>query len=88
MQVVHHRQDDSFHLYAQIILLVLLALLMIFLSEYFYKPDADDAFYVSNVNLFLHSDRINQYDSSFGISSLGTVPMYDFQIWETFSFPP
>lgn len=88
MQVVHHRQDDGFHLYAQIILLVLLALLMIFLSEYFYKPDADDAFYVSNVNLFLHSDRINQYDSSFGISSLGTVPMYDFQIWETFSFPP
>ncbi len=50
----------------------------------FYRPDADDSFYVSNVLLFSSSDILNSYDSSFGNPSLGTVPMYDFQIWESY----
>ena len=48
-----------------------------------YRSDADDSFYVSNVALFSTSDIINPYDSSFGFADTGTVPMYDFQIWES-----
>ena len=65
------------------LLLALLALLFILLLR-FYRSDADDSFYVSNVLLFSVSDTLNPYDSSFGIRSLGTVPMYDFQVWEAF----
>lgn len=50
----------------------------------FYKSDADDSFYVSNVALFAKSNTINPYDSSFGIQGTSTVSMYDFQIWESF----
>lgn len=50
----------------------------------YYRSDADDSFYVSNVLLFSKSNRLNPYDSSFGNSSFGTVPMYDFQIWESY----
>lgn len=49
-----------------------------------YRSDADDSFYVSNVLLFSQEQQLNLYDSSFGNSSLGTVPMYDFQIWESY----
>ena len=59
-----------------------ITLLMILLVIFFYRPDADDSFYVSNAALFQQTSRLNPYDSSFGIPSLGTVPMYDFQIWE------
>lgn len=65
----------------QILLLVVITVLIIFLFL-FYRSDADDSFYVSNVLLFSKSDTLNPYDSSFGNSSFGTVPMYDFQIWE------
>lgn len=50
----------------------------------FYRSDADDSFYVSNVALFAESDVINPYDSSFGVPGTSTVSMYDFQIWESF----
>ena len=60
-----------------------LIVLQIILTAIFYKSDADDSFYVSNSTLFKDSVNINEYDSSFGDSSLGTVPMYDFQVWET-----
>lgn len=50
----------------------------------FYRSDADDSFYVSNVLLFSKSESLNLYDSSFGNNNLGTVPMYDFQIWESY----
>ncbi len=59
-----------------------ITLLMILLVLFFYRPDADDSFYVSNAALFQQASRLNPYDSSFGIPGLGTVPMYDFQIWE------
>ncbi len=49
-----------------------------------YRPDADDSFYVSNVMQFSQSGNLNLYDSSFGNLSFGTVPMYDFQIWESY----
>lgn len=57
-------------------------LIQIILTLCYYRSDADDSFYVSNVMLFQKSSVLNIYDSSFGITSLGTVPMYDFQIWE------
>ena len=57
---------------------------LILITMAVYRSDADDSFYVSNVALFAKSDRLNPYDSSFGIEELGTVPMYDFQIWEAF----
>lgn len=59
-------------------------IIMLVMTWLYYRPDADDSFYVSNVTLFANSTIINPYDSSFGIQSLGTVPMYDFQIWELF----
>ncbi len=62
-------------------LLVTAAVLAVLLV--LYRADADDSFYVSNAALFQHMDRLNQYDSSFGITTLGTVPMYDFQVWES-----
>ena len=57
-------------------------MVMIVLTILYYRSDADDAFYVSNATLFQNSICINAYDSSFGNKLLGTVPMYDFQIWE------
>lgn len=57
---------------------------LILITMAVYRSDADDSFYVSNVALFAESGRLNPYDSSFGIEELGTVPMYDFQIWEAF----
>lgn len=61
-----------------------MTILLIVLTQIYYRSDADDSFYVSNVALFKHSEYLNAYDSSFGIESLGTVPMYDFQTWEAF----
>ena len=60
-----------------------ITILQIILTAVFYRADADDSFYVSNSTLFKDSVNISEYDSSFGDSSLGTVPMYDFQVWET-----
>ena len=62
-------------------LLLLFTVIMLIL---FYVPDADDSFYVSNVELFANSSQLNPYDSSFGDKASGTVPMYDFQIWESY----
>ncbi|MBP1045965.1 hypothetical protein I6N96_06700 [Enterococcus sp. BWM-S5] len=56
--------------------------LQIVLTFLMYRSDADDSFYVSNVTLFQNSQLLNSYDASFGITSLGTVPMYDFETWE------
>lgn len=53
------------------------------LTSFYYRSDADDSFYVSNSNQFANSKYINQYDSSLGNKELGTVPMYDFQIWKS-----
>lgn len=61
----------------------LITFALIVLTVFFYRSDADDSFYVSNAALFQQSAIVNPYDSSFGIKTLGTVPMYDFQIWET-----
>ncbi len=60
-----------------------ITILQIVLTALFYRSDADDSFYVSNSTLFKDSVNINEYDSSFGDTSLSTVPMYDFQVWET-----
>ena len=65
-----------------LVLSIVVILVMVVLSEYWYRQDADDAFYVSNVSLFANSGRLNAYDSSFGNPQLGTVPMYDFQVYE------
>jgi hypothetical protein len=65
-----------------VLLVVMFALCV--LMYLFYRSDADDSFYVSNVLLFSKSDTLNLYDSSMGNPSLGTVPMYDFQIWESY----
>ena len=64
-------------------ILVILVLLQIILTQKYYRSDADDSFYVSNSKLFLESKNLNEYDSSMGNEELGTVPMYDFQIWES-----
>lgn len=48
-----------------------------------FRSDADDSFYVSNVALFANSAILNPFDSSMGSHVAGTVPMYDFQIWES-----
>lgn len=66
------------------ILVLAVTAFLILITMAVYRSDADDSFYVSNVALFADSDRLNPYDSSFGIEELGTVPMYDFQIWEAF----
>ena len=66
-----------------ILLLGIFIILCVFLFL-MYRSDADDSFYVSNVLLFSKSDILNPYDSSFGNPSLGTVPMYDFQVWESY----
>lgn len=66
-----------------ILLFILFAVLLYGVFRW-YRPDADDSFYVSNVALFSQSSQLNPYDSSFGNWNLGTVPMYDFQIWESF----
>lgn len=62
-----------------------LLLLQIALTLVMYRSDADDSFYVSNVTLFQNSSVLNAYDSSFGITDLGTVPMYDFETWEAYA---
>lgn len=67
-----------------VIPVILVTAVLIVATMLVYRSDADDSFYVSNVALFAQSDRLNPYDSSFGIESLGTAPMYDFQIWEAF----
>ena len=64
-------------------ILLILVLLQIILTQKYYRSDADDSFYVSNSKLFLESKNLNEYDSSMGNEELGTVPMYDFQIWES-----
>ena len=74
-------QDKAMQIVTMIILAIVIAFIISRLFLY-YRSDADDSFYVSNVLLFLKSDRLNMYDSSFGNKMLGTVPMYDFQIWE------
>lgn len=66
-----------------ILFLILLAVLLYSVFRW-YRPDADDSFYVSNVALFSQNTQLNPYDSSFGNPEFGTVPMYDFQIWESF----
>lgn len=66
-----------------ILLFICMIILCLFLY-YMYRSDADDSFYVSNVLLFSTEKQLNLYDSSFGNSSFGTVPMYDFQIWESY----
>lgn len=66
-----------------IVLLIIIIVMCVFLFV-FYRSDADDSFYVSNVMLFSQSDIINPYDSSFGNESLGTMPMYDYQVWESY----
>jgi len=46
-------------------------------------PDSDDSLYVSNVALFSVSRTINPFDSSMGDVTTQTVPVYDFQTWES-----
>lgn len=76
------KQENKLN-YTYIILVIFVALLCVFLFL-FYRSDADDSFYVSNVKLFSESSVINPYDSSFGNKNLGTLPMYDYQIWESY----
>lgn len=54
------------------------------LTFFIFRSDADDSFYVSTVNLFAQSSVLNPYDASFGIETLGTVPLYDIETWEAF----
>lgn len=61
----------------------LVTAIIIAITFVLYRSDADDSFYVSNAALFQNSNLLNMYDSSFGNKSLGTVPMYDFQVWES-----
>lgn len=65
------------------ILFVTLLMFEIILTTIYYKSDDDDSFYVSNSTLFANSQYLNEYDSSMGDDSLGTVPLYDFQVWES-----
>ncbi|MCB5953474.1 DUF6077 domain-containing protein [Enterococcus sp. CWB-B31] len=66
--------------------LIVLGILLFQITLLFimYRSDADDSFYVSNVTLFQNSQNLNLYDGSFGNPLLGTVPMYDFEIWEAY----
>ena len=64
-------------------IVALVTIILIFIVLVLYRSDADDSFYVSNATLFQNTNILNQYDSSFGNKSVGTVPMYDFQIWES-----
>ncbi|MEA4965985.1 MAG: DUF6077 domain-containing protein [Oscillospiraceae bacterium] len=65
------------------LLALAVVLVQIVMATVVYRSDADDSFYVSNVALFANSSVLNPYDSSMGNLSLGTVPMYDFQVWES-----
>lgn len=71
---------------AVLIVALILLLIEIVLTQKYYRSDADDSFYVSNSKLFMESKNLNEYDSSFGNEEFGTVPMYDFQIWESLVF--
>lgn len=62
---------------------ILVTMVLIVITFLLYRSDADDSFYVSNAALFQNSSILNPYDSSFGNTLLGTVPMYDFQVWES-----
>ncbi len=62
---------------------IVILLIELILTSIYYRSDADDSFYVSNSVLFGDSQNLNMYDSSFGDDTLGTVPMYDFQVWES-----
>ena len=73
----------TFEVIKPYILSIIITLFLVMITFVFYRSDADDSFYVSNVALFQSSSVLNPYDSSFGITTLGTVPMYDFQIWES-----
>lgn len=61
--------------------IIILEIILVFI---FYRSDADDSFYVSNIALFKDSSFLNLYDSSFGNQNLGTVPIYDFETWEAY----
>ena len=63
--------------------LCLLLFVTVISSVIEYHADTDDSFFVSNVALFANSDTINPYDSSMGDPTTGTMPMYDFQTWES-----
>lgn len=67
----------------QVLLTFLFLSILIILTIVFFRSDADDSFYVSNVNLFSQSDRLNPYDSTTGNPGLGTLSLYDFEIWES-----
>lgn len=68
----------------QRVLLLCVAALVIVNLVVYQRSDADDSFYVSNVCLFSYADRLNPYDSTTGNALLGTLPLYDFQIWEAY----
>lgn len=82
IQLSIEKQKKHFNRHAAFALMLIIV--QIAFTWILYHADADDSFYVSNVNLFMASEHLNPYDSSLGDPSLGTVPMYDFQIWESF----
>lgn len=83
LKVQDHGGRTSNKINMALILAAAILLLQLVMTGVLYRADADDSFYVSNVLQFSHSSYLNLYDSSMGIHSLGTVPMYDFQIWES-----
>ncbi len=80
---VNQAQDKTIRILTMLVL-ILIIVFVISRLFFYYRSDADDSFYVSNVLLFSKSSNLNMYDSSFGDKMLGTVPMYDFQIWESY----
>lgn len=81
--VMKKEKIDIKRVFSENFVWIALTFVLIILVSLLYRSDADDSFYVSNAMLFQNSNILNLYDSSFGNDELGTVPMYDFQIWES-----
>lgn len=65
-----------------LILSLLLMSFLIVLSILYYRADADDAFYVGNVNLFINSAYLYPYESSMGNPLIPSSGMYRLETWE------
>ncbi len=65
-----------------LILSLLLMCFLIVLSILYYRADADDAFYVGNVNLFINSAYLYPYESSMGNPLIPSSGMYRLETWE------
>ncbi len=61
----------------------ILVLFVVLSCTFEYRFSGDDSFYVSSIAQFAKAERINLFDASMGDPTASTVPMYDFQVWES-----